>query len=916
MIKSTDTVQQSSTPTSALTPISHLLDFSALPEAGFVTVPQPVDEDHGHEQAPRQLSGLESELIAVGEAFREEHSLHSLVERDDKAGLLQYFLPEICELAEKLDPAQRVDREDLVGEGVAEALNFLSDNHLIYERARLSVISTVERAMLDYLVANKVLDIREVVNTDMLASVGYDYVEAIDHRDAVGAARGYIDRWLGSLNKATAQGGQKASERGEMLRNRLGFGESQAPTTLEELAQRHGVTRERIRQICNKAIAKMSAVYKGPLRDIAVTLDCAETKDLIDSKKAKERSAALESSEILNRLKRELGVDFESFSLRHGLGPQRAAAFLSRLYPKLEPHVHSKLVDISQGERDRIEGPDMMPTGPSVESIQRSIVALEERKKTLAQSERINLVDQVRETYLHLFLADKEECLRQLQAQEKECQPRSAAREIFAKVREYFRTIDDFEVPGLMSKLESFQKVDVEIATRRNSFLIASEMGTGKSVEALAFALRKGARRVLIVSTQSSVHATWPNEIAKHIGDKEAVSTLSSAKLASPEGRAEFAGSRWLLVTYMTAAKSANIRMIRDLNPDLVILDECHNINHESSAQSKALLSLRPPLRLAVSGSPFKNRLMEIYPVLRWLYPERFATHREFIGAYCIHRNGVFKLQDEMRTRMVYRRQAEVLKLPQASHRQPSIPLDEAQRVEYNKKAQNFIASLEERGTLDDTKMKIGAFVLQKLHDLRREAVEAKYLDAMAIVSRARKSGEKVVLYTTYVAAAKKLEEMLREYQPMVLTGVTSSLERARLVKEFATRSDRGVFIITAAGGESVDLTPANHFVFLNKPLTYADQDQAVKRVMRRGQRRPVTVHHLIAADTIDERIEALLQRKRVEFERVFHRDKEISRWFRDNERDNVRELVQEYIKHEQSRKVASRRGRGQSRKS
>jgi SNF2 family DNA or RNA helicase len=167
-------------------------------------------------------------------------------------------------------------------------------------------------------------------------------------------------------------------------------------------------------------------------------------------------------------------------------------------------------------------------------------------------------------------------------------------------------------------------------------------------------------------------------------------------------------------------------------------------------------------------------------------------------------------------------------------------------------------------------------------------------------------------LYTTYVAVASKLQEMLREYQPMLLTGVTRSVERISLVKEFASSSERGVFIITAAGGESVDLTPANHFVFLNKPLTYADQEQAVKRVMRRGQRRPVTVHHLTAADTIDERIEELLQRKRGEFERVFQRDKQITRWFRDNERENVKELVREYIEHEQKKASGSRRrGRG-----
>jgi SNF2 family DNA or RNA helicase len=65
------------------------------------------------------------------------------------------------------------------------------------------------------------------------------------------------------------------------------------------------------------------------------------------------------------------------------------------------------------------------------------------------------------------------------------------------------------------------------------------------------------------------------------------------------------------------------------------------------------------------------------------------------------------------------------------------------------------------------------------------------------------------------------------------------------------------------AGGTGLNITGANHVVHYNPEWNPAVEDQATARAYRRGQIRPVTVHRLLYADTVEEVMDEILERKR-----------------------------------------------------
>jgi SNF2 family DNA or RNA helicase len=87
---------------------------------------------------------------------------------------------------------------------------------------------------------------------------------------------------------------------------------------------------------------------------------------------------------------------------------------------------------------------------------------------------------------------------------------------------------------------------------------------------------------------------------------------------------------------------------------------------------------------------------------------------------------------------------------------------------------------------------------------------------------------------------------------------------RERVVRRFQDEAGPPVMLVSLkAGGTGLTLTAADHVFLLDPWWNPAVEDQAADRTHRIGQTRPVLVHHLVARETVEERIVALQQRKR-----------------------------------------------------
>ncbi len=823
-----------------------------------------------------EISDYIEQIKDIGEEARNLYSIRSLLERRNSKQLVEYFLPDVVEIAERYhDESTSLNLMNLVSEGVIALTEHINHSSLRYTTIRTNVRDAIEKGIGNCLLAEEANRLTTEYNTNYLSTMGVDLIKTF---------QGVLDKEVADKELNDVLQTLTDRER-EIIKHRYGLGNYE-PRTPEEVAPIFKVTPSRIRQIESKAISKL----KQPIRSHQLD-NVLDVYEWTRSRRFELREEPEDLETILQMIKRDLKVTPDEFMHHHKLSRNAFANFLTSVYPHLGKKVTLRLVSFSEEERNKLRFGKNIPLEEykDIDSIKRTIVHLKQKKQELDRKTEIDLRDRLRELYFPLFISDKNRCIALLQDEANKTETLEL-KDLFLHAANYFSKVRDLTIEGVRTSLDDFQKVDVEILSTRPVHIIASEMGTGKSLEAIAYAMRKGLQNILIVSTKSGAFSTWPRELEKHLVSPNIVMLDRQTLKSETPSTSSNSERTWFITTYSTASK--NIVQLKKNKFDLVILDESHKVNNHNTAQSRSLLSLDPSHKLAISGSLFKNYRIELFPILNWLYPTDFTDQDDFERTYCRDDDGLYRLQFELKKRMICRLKDEVLDLPCVKHSTESVAMESNILKEYTAMEEDFIRWYEEKiGSVNDSFA--SQAVITKLHKLRLKAIEPKIPLIDEIVKEAVDTREKTVLYTTYISAAENFTERYKEYGVCSLDGRTLNTERAKIIKQFEDDLEKRVFVVTAAGGESIDLTPARRIIYANKPLTYADEKQMLDRLNRRGQKNTVQAYHLVTLGSIDERIQRLIDRKKEEYDRVIHGSKEFVNWFEESESQNVRELIE-----------------------
>ena len=121
------------------------------------------------------------------------------------------------------------------------------------------------------------------------------------------------------------------------------------------------------------------------------------------------------------------------------------------------------------------------------------------------------------------------------------------------------------------------------------------------------------------------------------------------------------------------------------------------------------------------------------------------------------------------------------------------------------------------------------------------------------------------VICSCFPSYLRPLLTVLREkgYRVDLIDGSTSEKNRERITNEFQNGDIDIVMFSSKAGSESITLTAGENYIQLDKPWTAAEEDQAFGRIYRIGQERKVFRYNLFAENTIEQYIEAVIDRKR-----------------------------------------------------
>ncbi|OMH34076.1 DEAD/DEAH box helicase [Tersicoccus sp. Bi-70] len=426
--------------------------------------------------------------------------------------------------------------------------------------------------------------------------------------------------------------------------------------------------------------------------------------------------------------------------------------------------------------------------------------------------------------------------------------------------------------------------------------VLADDMGLGKTLQTLALIAHarehpdagtgtdtERAAPFLVVAPTSVVH-NWVAEAARFTPG------LSVRALTQTEGKAagSLAGAAddadIVITSYALLRLDERAYQKREWAG--LILDEAQFVKNRTARVHQAARDLAAPFKLAITGTPMENNLMELWSMFAITAPGLFPTSRVFTEDYVkpIERVADTRMLDRLRTRvrpLMMRRTKEMVArdLPEKQEQTLEVELDEAHRRIYETQLQRERQKI--LGLLDDLDRQrfivFRSLTLLRMLSLDAALVDEEYegvpsakLDAlMEKLDDVLAEGHRALVFSQFTSflgrAADRLDEAGIRYA--YLDGSTT--KRGEVVDSFK-QGDAGVFLISLkAGGFGLNLTEADYVFLLDPWWNPAAEEQAIDRTHRIGQTRNVMVYRLVSADTIEEKVMALKEQKAALFASV-----------------------------------------------
>jgi SNF2 family DNA or RNA helicase len=472
----------------------------------------------------------------------------------------------------------------------------------------------------------------------------------------------------------------------------------------------------------------------------------------------------------------------------------------------------------------------------------------------------------------------------------------------------------DVELPTefkFKTKPYEHQIEGVKFGLLHNKWLLGDEQGLGKTKQVIDIAVAKNVEHCLIVCCVNGLKWNWRNEVHTHsddnawiLGQKETsngliigtnperlddlnyidrlprfiITNIETLRYKVKTGRKimkRVKGRLKEVDEYRFPITEKLQELCKTGKINMIAVDEFHKCKNPDAEQAQQILQVRAPIEIAMTGTPLMNAPLDLYMPLSWLDYERhtfwqFKTHHCNFGGYGGHEvigyKNLEEIEEVLDTMMLRRLKSEVLDLPEKTLINEYVEMSSEQTDVYI----NIHAYLLEHST----EFKMANNPLAELIRLRQATgnplivsdvtSNAKFDRMEELVEDAVENGQKVVIFSNWTQVTDPaFERLSKKYKGVMITGETNSNIRQDLVDRFQN-DDNVKFIIGTIGamGTGLTLTAGTVEIFLDEPWNMALKEQAIDRCHRIGQNSNITVYTLLCRNTIDERINSLVEKK------------------------------------------------------
>ncbi|MGD0538062.1 MAG: DEAD/DEAH box helicase [Verrucomicrobiota bacterium] len=450
-----------------------------------------------------------------------------------------------------------------------------------------------------------------------------------------------------------------------------------------------------------------------------------------------------------------------------------------------------------------------------------------------------------------------------------------------------FKGIISVPLPSaITAELRPYQKDGFDflchLSRIRLGGVLADDMGLGKTLQALVWLAwlkernPKSPRPALVICPASVLH-NWRREAEKFTSNLK-VLVLESGP-ARHNLRKQIPHFDLIVTNY--ALLRRDLEALQKFEFRAVILDEAQFIKNPAAQVSQSVKQLRAEYRLALTGTPLENRLLDLWSIVDFVQPGYLGNQQQFHEAYepsgpdveWEQRMARRKLSAKLRPLLLRRLKMQVAKdLPDRIEERRDCELGDPQRklylAELRRSREQISQIVAEKG-INRSKIQVLA-ALTRLRQIcchpalvGNDSPSGKTETLFELVEPLFEEGQKVLVFSQFVRMLHLLEaECRKRSMPThLLTGETKN--RMQVVEAFQEDPSPAVFLLSLrAAGTGLNLTASSYVVLYDPWWNPAVEAQAIDRSHRIGQTRAVNAYRLIAPGTVEEKIWDLQQRK------------------------------------------------------
>lgn len=437
------------------------------------------------------------------------------------------------------------------------------------------------------------------------------------------------------------------------------------------------------------------------------------------------------------------------------------------------------------------------------------------------------------------------------------------------------------DLPDHIEKiLREYQMIGVKwlLSLRNNGFggCLADDMGLGKTLQIIAYLSDysfDGTRSLIIVP--KTLLENWKREFLKFAPEMKVYVYHGSARSVE-----KIHNHQVIITTYGTLIN--DLDRLNIFNFENIIVDEAQYIKNSRSKAYRAVKSMHAQTKIIMTGTPIENNIREYWDLMKIVNSNRISF--KMLSKGLEQGQIVTKVRSITGPFLLRRFKSDVLKdLPEKQEQTIYCNFDDSQRELYDIMLNSIRNEMNRKS--DRFEMKSNAIVLKGLLYLQEicchprlipkeyninGCLESAKLDVLvSMVSELYFSGHKIVIFSRFTRMLEIIEKALVKLHIDVFYMDGKTRQRQEIVDDFEVSAD-GVFLISLkAGGVGINILSADTAIIYDPWWNPAVEKQAQDRIYRIGQQKNVTIYKLIIANTIEEKIQFLQDKKKELFDQV-----------------------------------------------